>query len=440
MDAHVVMLGTVSPAAGSYDETLQTLLYAERLQRLRSAVATATPVKRMVDKALVATVLEDPARLLHRIAAFQQNHAAPPAAAGGGDGVAQTPRAAPLPVGLTPLPNASFASPSAFGSFLSPGVERSALDPASPGGDSGALSSARKASMRGLEVSDPRQRLVRLSDFLRRKAGLPARTSEPSAPSTPSREAAPGTDAGGAGTPSRNSVRAHVLPTRDGRSPPPSPPPGNHRGGSGGGGAEVSRLKHAYSELEHDKASMEMELHSVKVDCDMLELRLKEAMADVAALRGECGALRGTRDRAEALAAENASLKAAVAAAAAEAEQLRGAMASLRTEALAAVSAAASKEAEVLEFSQEMAAAAAAAAEREAANDRFDALCAAWATWRAVVEVDELSRMRAVSASVSLHDQYDMYGQYDDGTLLRRLGGEERQEEARLTPPDRDMG
>jgi uncharacterized protein with von Willebrand factor type A (vWA) domain len=35
MDAHVVMLGTVSPAASSYEETLQTLLYAERLQRIR---------------------------------------------------------------------------------------------------------------------------------------------------------------------------------------------------------------------------------------------------------------------------------------------------------------------------------------------------------------------------------------------------------------------
>ena len=39
MDAHVVMLGTVSPAAASYDETLQTLLYAERLQRLRSTLS-----------------------------------------------------------------------------------------------------------------------------------------------------------------------------------------------------------------------------------------------------------------------------------------------------------------------------------------------------------------------------------------------------------------
>lgn len=128
--------------------------------------------------------------------------------------------------------------------------------------------------MRGLEVSDPRQRLTKLTDFLAKKGGVAINASAATAPDSAgnhnnnnngSHGATPlsptrGTNVSsssnsseGPGTPSRDRLRGSLLPTMGTAGAADSPPvPQGERLG------ELSRLRHA-------NANLEMELHSVKV-------------------------------------------------------------------------------------------------------------------------------------------------------------------------------
>jgi len=350
MDAHVVMLGTVSPSAGSYEETMQTLLYAERLQRMKTATS-AVPLNQMIDQDLVASVLSDPLKLLQRIHDFQQE----------------------LHTG-----SANTSTP----------TRASATD------------SSRKASMRGLEVSDPRQRLVRLTDFLQRLAdpnwGGPDSSSElvrdPLA-SPPARTPSRGRQTpSSVGTPSRNSVRAQVL----GNSPPTSPLSQQARGlfeesindpflqataGTSHYGdprVEVSRLRHA-------NANLEMEIHAVKVDRDVLELRVKESQADVLTLRERCKSLADVEARAESLAVSNSALGQQLNEANAELEALRKEMTELREDKMRCSRKVEEKEAEMVHFSQRF------EQEEEVKElernrlDRLNGLATAWFVWRSAI-------------------------------------------------------
>jgi hypothetical protein len=385
MDAHVVMLGTVSPSAGSYEETMQTLLYAERLQRMKNAATSATPLKQLIDQSLVTKVLNEPLELLQRISEFQQEQQQ-----------LKTTKSSSVAGGLS-TPTRSSSS-----SFSS----------------SSASDSSRKASMRGLEVSDPRQRLVRLTDFLRRLAyphGPPpdiqvvmqaAAASAISPTISTSGLRSPH-------TPSRNTVRSQVLPTsRSGTTPPASPPPQQRGGGmsendpdmlmmmrggdnttpSGGGGGdprvEVSRLRNA-------NANLEMELHAVKVDRDVLELRVTEGRADVTALRQRCKELEQVESRATTLQEANEVLQHQLSGSHTEVELLRRELMELREENARCLRAASEKEAEVVYLSRRFQ-----EEEQESVAERFrleqlNQLAVAWHAWRCAVSC-EISDVKPV--------------------------------------------
>jgi hypothetical protein len=245
-------------------------------------------MRQLANSDLVARVLQDPLRLLQRIADFQ-THArtsslrSPPTAAA----LFSPEGPAASAAGLTPVA-ASF-SQSAGGLFASPGPAGSPCFNATPpapaatgapfekAGSSG-NGASRKASMRGLEVSDPRQRLSKLTDFLAKKGGLLAgaagfpcssggdsgsSSGDGGAPPSPARAASSSSSSeGGPGTPSRDRLRGALLPTvgRAGAGEVSPPVPAGERLG------EVSRLRHA-------NANLEMELHSVKVYADTEAVR-----------------------------------------------------------------------------------------------------------------------------------------------------------------------
>lgn len=173
-----------------------------------------------------------------------------------------------------------FASP---GPVNSPSFNVSSPTPVAAGapGASGSNSSggghrhatSRKASMRGLEVSDPRQRLTKLTDFLAKKGGVVNSSAASAAPDSAGHRRSISSSSGGPplsptrgahassnssssegpGTPSRDRLRGSLLPTMGATSAADSPPvPQGERLG------ELSRLRHA-------NANLEMELHSVKV-------------------------------------------------------------------------------------------------------------------------------------------------------------------------------
>jgi len=184
-------------------------------------------------------------------------------------------------IGQHPTGPGLFASPGPVGSpsfnFSSPAPVAAGAPGSSShnsGGGGGNGNSSRKASMRGLEVSDPRQRLTKLTDFLAKKGGVAINASAATAPDSAgnhnnnnngSHGATPlsptrGTNVSsssnsseGPGTPSRDRLRGSLLPTMGTAGAADSPPvPQGERLG------ELSRLRHA-------NANLEMELHSVKV-------------------------------------------------------------------------------------------------------------------------------------------------------------------------------
>jgi len=186
--------------------------------------------------------------------------------------------ASPGPVG-SPSFNFSSPTPVAAGAPGNGGSNHSS------GGGGNGNGSSRKASMRGLEVSDPRQRLTKLTDFLAKKGGVAnssaasgaaapdsaghqhhlhdsrngnSHNSSNGPPLSPTRGANTSTNSSsssseGPGTPSRDRLRSSLLPTMGATGAADSPPvPQGERLG------ELSRLRHA-------NANLEMELHSVKV-------------------------------------------------------------------------------------------------------------------------------------------------------------------------------
>lgn len=335
MDAHVVMLGTVSPAASSYDETLQTLLYAERLQRMRSAVAT--PVKKLVDSSLIKKVLSDPAKLLERIRAFQNNSISVSC-----QEMSQMPKS-PAHFGLTPT--------------------RESIEEASKSDGK----SSRKSSMRGLEISDPRQRLARLTDFLY-DLGPGASSSNlfPASPVPSGRPRMPGN------TPSRTSIRARMLsPTNSQREnvqeTEPEPAATFQSTAEAAGRGEVAFLRH-----EH--ANLEMEIHAVKVDRDVLELKVAESVADVRTLRDEVVELRKEADEAERLRGEVEALKRLLSEQTQLTEDRQNEIYKLH----AAQQQSYERECEINQARQEAEEEAAALAAEQAEMDRLDELTAAW--------------------------------------------------------------
>uniref|UniRef100_A0A7S2S969 Kinesin motor domain-containing protein n=1 Tax=Rhizochromulina marina TaxID=1034831 RepID=A0A7S2S969_9STRA len=356
-ESHIVMLATVSPAPQHYDETLQTLLYAERLKKMSASLAPV-PIKKMVDTAVIQRVLEDPEDLLRRMDAFEK------------------------------------ASRHHRGGAGHRGKK----------GNDANHHLDRKASMFSVQVSDPQQRLVRLRHFL--KSLLPPPSDEDEF------EGLRAGDARGDGNSSLGPRRLSLMPYPSAErtpsriaSSPALTTPQSARSGTGALGGDVAET----SRLQNTIASLEMDLYTLQVDKDVIDLKLSEAQQEKSELQEKLQQLEGIEREAGQLTEDREDLQYRLDEALRLNEGLRLEIEQIRQEAHNSARLREFEQDEMIRFNEHQQRQAESLQLKQDESERLASLTHAWTIWTSFVDAYEFDRIEA-----KLREQLELLASHDE--------------------------